>query len=107
MDFKLPLDQLIEKINQLIEKTEDLIQFYYDFCDYQQLPLKLKRVLKGGPSKYRRNIRKFKEFTVEWNNFYGFNDTNTYSILDEETKEILEHRLEKLKFYEGILKLKA
>ena len=107
MDFKLPLDQLIEKTNQLIEKTEDLIKFYYDFCDYQQLPLKLKRELKEWPSKYRRNRQKFKEFTVEWNNFIGFDDTPTYGILDEEIVSILQHRLEKLKFYEGILKLKA
>ena len=108
MDFKLPLDQLIEKINQLIEKTKDLIQFYHDFCDYQQLPLKLKRELKEWPSKYRRNRQKFKEFTVEWNNFIGFDDTPAppYTILDEEIVSILQHRLEKLKFYEGILKAK-
>ena len=108
MDFKLPLDQLIEKTNQLIEKTKDLIQFYHDFCDYQQLPLKLKREQKEWPSKYRRNRQKFKEFTVEWNNFIGFDDSpsSRYTILDEETKEILEHRLEKLKSYVGILKAK-
>ena len=58
IDFKLPLDQLIEKTNQLIEKTEDLIQFYHDFCDYQQLPLKLKRELKEWPSKSRKNRQK-------------------------------------------------
>ena len=96
MDFKLPLDQLIEKTNQLIEKTEDLIQFYHDFCDYQQLPLKMKRELKEWPSKSRKNRQKFREFKIEWNNFYGFDDTpsSRYTISDEETKEILEHRLE-------------
>ena len=108
MDFNLPLDQLIEKINQLIEKTEDLIQFYHDFCDYQRLPTKLKRELKEWPSKYRENCQKFREFKIEWNNFIGFDDTpsSRYTISDEETKEILEHRLEKLKFYVGILKAK-
>ena len=110
-DFNLPLDQHIEKINQLIEKTEDLIQYYHDFCDYQQLPLKLKRELKEWPSKFLENCQKFREFKIEWNNFYevynnfyGFDNAPTCGILDEEIVSELEHRLGKLKFYAGILK---
>ena len=89
MDYRSPLDQLIDK-------TKDLIQDYHDYYYYQQLPLKLEIVLEEV-SKQQKIIRKYKKFKVEWNNWIGFEDTMEYGIFDDGMISGLESRLKKLK----------
>ena len=89
MDFRSPMDQLIDK-------TKDLIQEYNDDYYYQQLPPKLEFVLEEV-SKQQNIIRKYKEFKVEWNNWIGFEDTMEYGIFDDGIITLLQYRLKELK----------